>query len=60
MIKRLLATIVFVALHIGYYLLFSSFLTGTAMVLCVYGCTVLTFVIIDGYLIKGVKKHGKD
>lgn len=58
--KRLLATLIFVALHIGYYLLFSSFLTGKAMVLTVYGATVLTFVILDGYLIKGVKKHGKE
>lgn len=60
MIKRFFATLIFVALHIGYYLLFSSFLTGSVMVLSVYGCTVLTFVIIDGYLIKGVKKHGKE
>lgn len=60
MIKRLLATFIFVALHIAYYLLFSSFLSGKTMVLLVYGCTVLTFVILDGYLLRGVKKHGND
>lgn len=60
MFKRLLATLIFVALHIVYYLLFSSFLTGKVMVLLVYACTVLTFVVIDGYLLMGRKKHDKE
>lgn len=54
--KRFLATLLFVALHIIYYLVFSSFLTGKVMALTVYGCTVITFVILDGILMRGGKR----
>ena len=65
MFNRILATVLFIVLHVLYYLLFRSFLSGTSFVLAVYGCTLITFVILDGFLLKlkhnkrGVK-HDKD
>lgn len=58
--KRLLATLIFVALHIGYYLLFRSFLHGTVFAIAVYSCTVITFVLLDGWLLKRGGKRGKE
>lgn len=50
--KRVLATLLFVVLHICYYLLFRTFLHGTSFAVAVYFCTVVTFVILDGFLLK--------
>lgn len=58
--KRLLATLLFVALHICYYLLFRMFLHGSAFAIAVYSCTVITFVLLDGWLLKRGVKHGKE
>lgn len=56
MINRLIATLLFIVLHVAYYLLFKSFLTGTKFVLAVYACTLVTFVIMDGFLLKFRRK----
>lgn len=58
--KRILATLIFIALHVVYYLIFSLFLEGKIFALVVYGCTVITFVLIDGWLIKGMNRNGQN
>lgn len=62
MLNRIFATIIFVVLHILFYVIFKQFLTGTAFAMAVYGCTLVTFVILDAFLIKlkrGKQKHAK-
>lgn len=57
MLNRIIATAVFILLHVVFYVILKNFLSGTAFVLSVYACTLITFVIIDGFLLK--LKHKK-
>lgn len=50
--KRVFATLVFFLTHIAYYLIFSQFLSGKWLAIMVYSFTVVTFVILDGFLMK--------
>ena len=57
MLNRIIAIVVFVLCHILYYLVFRSFLSGVPFALAVYGCTLVTFVILDVFLVR--LKHSK-
>lgn len=58
MTKRIFATLLFIALHSGFYLLFRDFLHGSAFSIALYGCTALTFVIIRSLFFKNRgRKH---
>lgn len=58
MTKRIFATLLFIALHSGFYLLFRGHLQGSAFALALYGCTVLSFVIIRTLFFKNRgRKH---
>lgn len=57
MLNRIIATVVFILLHVLFYVVLKNFLSGTTFVLSVYACTLITFVIIDGFLLK--LKHKK-
>ena len=52
MLNRIIATVVCILLHVVFYVIFKNFLSGTAFVMTVYACTLITFVIIDGFLLK--------